>query len=65
MEDSIGEVAGYIYRYLEENGESSLTEIAEAVDEPRSRAHMALGWLAREEKLDFHDKGRGTSVTLR
>jgi hypothetical protein len=65
LEDTIGEIAGYIWNFLEDEGECSITAINEAVDEPRSRVNMALGWLAREDKLEFVEEGRGTSVRLR
>lgn len=64
MEDTIGEIAGDIWDLLEDKGECSLTAVNDAVGEPRSRVNMALGWLAREGKLEFVDEGRGTSVRL-
>ncbi|MBY6294016.1 hypothetical protein GLU60_01350 [Nanohaloarchaea archaeon H01] len=65
MDERIGELAGYVWRYLEDEGESSVSSIGKAVDAPRSKANMAIGWLAREDKLEFFDKGRGTSVDLK
>lgn len=65
MQDTVGEIAGYIWNYLEEEGEVSLTQVNEAVDEPRSRVNMAIGWLAREDKIAFNDEGRGVSVRLK
>ena len=58
MEDTVGEIAGYIWNYLEDEGEVSLTQVNDAVDEPRSRVNMAIGWLAREDKLEGNDEGR-------
>ncbi|MFB6241291.1 MAG: winged helix-turn-helix domain-containing protein [Candidatus Nanosalina sp.] len=65
MEDTVGEIAGYIWNHLENEGECSLTAINEAVDEPRSRVNMAIGWLTREGKLEFNNEGRGVSVKLK
>jgi hypothetical protein len=65
MEDEIGELAGEIWDFLEESGESSLTQVNDAVEAPRSRVNMAIGWLAREDKLVFNDQGRGVSVGLK
>lgn len=64
MEDKIGELAGYVWRFLEDEGESSFSAIADAVDAPRSKVSMAIGWLAREGKLEFNDEGRGSSIRL-
>ena len=65
LEDGIGKIAGEVWNFLEDSGESSLTQINDAVDEPRSRVNMAIGWLAREGKLEFNDEGRGFSVNLK
>ncbi|MFB6145946.1 MAG: winged helix-turn-helix domain-containing protein [Candidatus Nanohaloarchaea archaeon] len=64
MQDRIGELAGYVWRYLEDEGESSVSSIVDAVDAPRSKVHMAIGWLAREDKLEFNSEGRGSTVSL-
>lgn len=65
MQDKIGEVAGYVWRFLEDEGESSVSAIADAVDAPRSKVSMAIGWLAREDKLEFNNEGRGSTVSLK
>ncbi|MFT4867760.1 MAG: hypothetical protein ACI9LV_000364 [Candidatus Nanohaloarchaea archaeon] len=64
MEQKIGELAGYVWRFLEDEGKSSVSSVCKAVDAPRSKVNMAIGWLAREDKLEFIDEGRGTSVQL-
>ena len=64
LEDRIGEVAGYVWRYLEDEGECSVSSISSSLDFPRSKVNMAIGWLAREDKLEFLDEGRGTYVGL-
>lgn len=65
MEDKIGELAGYVWRFLEDEGESSFSAVADAVDAPRSKVSMAIGWLAREDKLEFRDEGRGNKISLK
>ena len=65
MDDKIGEIAGYVWRFLEDEGESSFSAIADAVDAPRSKVSMAIGWLAREDKLKFDDEGRGSRISLK
>lgn len=64
MQDRIGEVAGFVWDFLEAEGESSVTAVTEAVDVPATKVYMAIGWLAQEGKLEFVDGGRGTSVRL-
>jgi len=64
LEDIIGQIAGEVWNFLEEKGESSLTAVNDAIDSPRSRVNMAIGWLAREGKLEFVEEGRGVSVKI-
>ncbi|MFB6192977.1 MAG: winged helix-turn-helix domain-containing protein [Candidatus Nanohaloarchaea archaeon] len=64
MEDKIGEVAGKVWNYLNEEGKCSVSSIASSLSFPRSKVNMAIGWLAREDKLEFVDEGRGTYVRL-
>jgi hypothetical protein len=61
----IGEAAGVVWSYLAAHGPTSLTVLAKGVGVPRDTLLQALGWLARENKIDFADKGRGKIVSLR
>lgn len=65
MQDRIGEVAGKVWEFLDNNGESSVSAITDAVNVPSTKAYMAIGWLAKEGKLEFHEQGRGKTVTLK
>ena len=65
MNDDVGEVAGEVWDFLNEEGKSSLSAVNKAISEPRSRVNMGIGWLAREDKLEFDAEGRGVSVELK
>lgn len=65
LEEDLGEVAGRIWRFLDQEGSSSLSSLNDAISEPRSRVNMGIGWLAREDKLEFNEDGRGVSVDLK
>ncbi len=65
MDDRIGRVAGEVWDFLHKKEEASITEVCNAIDEPRSKVNMAIGWLAREDKLDFVSKARGNSLRLK
>ena len=65
MDDKIGELAGEVWKYLREEGESSVSGIGRAIDAPRTKVNMAIGWLAREDKIEFENQGRGNSVSLK
>lgn len=64
MEDTIGSVAGKVWDHLETEGEMSVSAVARAVDEPQTKVNMAIGWLAKEGKLEFDAEGRATKMSL-
>ena len=68
MENSyyaIGETAGKIYRYLEANSSAPVSLLEREVDIPDTQlVHQALGWLAREGKIEFKKSGKGVKVSL-
>ena len=61
----IGEAAGVLWSYLAAHGPTSLTVLAKGVGVPRDTLLQGLGWLARENKIDIADKGRGKIISLR
>lgn len=65
MKHTIGELAGKVYSFLEKEGKSSVSEIGKKVSGSRSKVNMAIGWLAKEDKLEFIDEGRGTGIKLK
>ncbi len=65
MLDNIGQVAGAIWHYLEENDEATVTKITREIGKPQRSVLMGVGWLAREGKLNFNEKGQATYITLK
>jgi len=65
MNEEIGRIAGEIWQLLTERGEMSLSSVVMALNTSQSTAYMALGWLAREDKLEFVKKRRGVLVRLK
>lgn len=63
--DQIGITSGVVWRILSEDGGMSLPKLTKAVGEPRDLVMQAVGWLAREDKLDVEETSRGRIVTLR
>lgn len=61
----IGETAGLVWQVLSDNGPQSLSKLVKQVDAPRDTVLQAIGWLAREDKLEFVDNGRTKSISLR
>jgi len=61
----IGEMAGVVWSTLSENGTMTMAKLVKAVGEPRDTVMQALGWLAREDKIDIAEDGRSRVVSLR
>jgi hypothetical protein len=64
MKERIGETAGRIWQALKENEQVSMSRLPKIVSEKDVVVYQALGWLAREDKVEFHTKGNRTSVSL-
>lgn len=65
MIEKIGQAAGQIWGVLAEaGGPVGLTDIPKKARLTPQIAYQALGWLAREGKVEYHSKGRKTEVVL-
>lgn len=62
---SIGEMAGVVWGILSQNGPMTMAKLVKAVGEPRDSVMQALGWLAREDKIDIVEESRSRVVSLR
>jgi len=61
----IGEIAGKIYRTLEKSGATEAASLQKEASVPDSALfNQALGWLAREDKIDFQKNARGWTISL-
>jgi len=61
----IGETSGAVWHALNENGPLSLAKLVERVGGNRDVVMQAVGWLAREGKIDIAETKRGRVVSLR
>ena len=64
-ENAIGETAGKVWNYLQAHEKATLTSVEKALKAPRPVFHMAVGWLAREGKIEFHEENRTVRLSLR
>jgi Winged helix-turn-helix domain (DUF2582) len=64
MEHEIGEAAGQIWRWLEENGETTVPKMRQETKLSDQLLHMGLGWLAREGKIELIKDKRAVKVAL-
>lgn len=61
----IGETAGRVWNFLNTHGKSSVSAVEKAAKAPKRQVHMALGWLAREDKIELLEENRGLYVALK
>ena len=65
LQDKIGQSAGEIFNYLNNNGESTVSKMKKELDLKGNFADLGLGWLAREDKVEISKKGTSVSVRLK
>lgn len=64
--EEIGHAAGEVWGALSTgNGGVSLAALKKSVDAPADLVLLALGWLAREDKVEIDASGRTPTVSLK
>ena len=53
MQETIGMTAGLVWNYLATNGPATTLKLKSALGISNSQLHLALGWLARENKIEI------------
>ena len=64
MKEKIGETAGKIWSALRDNEEVNISQLPKVLNEKPVIVYQALGWLAREDKINYHVKGGKILVSL-
>ena len=61
IESIFGVSAGIVWEALNENGPSTIADLAKTTSLSREEVHGALGWLGRENKISVKmgESGRG------
>lgn len=65
MNETIGTTAGQVWEYLSNNDEVTMTALKKDLSLKGDEATLALGWLAREDKINFNKKGSTVKVSLK
>ena len=63
--EQIGQTAGAVWRSLSDHGPMSLAKLVDRVGGNRDLIMQAVGWLAREDKVEINETKRGRVVALR
>lgn len=64
MKNKIGDIAGKIWKILGEKEDVELSKLPQILKEKGEIVYQALGWLAREDKINYHSKEKKTFVSL-
>jgi len=65
MSDTIGAAAGAIWEYLDKNGATSVSKVTKETGVSKNDAQRAIGWLAKEGKLNFEMDKRTELLSLK
>lgn len=65
MSDTIGAAAGKIWEYLDKNGATSVSKLTKETGLNKNDAQRAIGWLAKEDNLNFVMEGRTELLSLK
>lgn len=64
MKNKIGETAGKIWEILNKQGEVNAAQLPKLLNEKSAVVYQGLGWLAREDKVEYQLRGAKTFVYL-
>ena len=65
MNDRIGEMAGHVWKQLSQQGPMTMNRLKDSVGVPPDLLHQAIGWLAREDKLNFEKNGKTIRISVK
>lgn len=65
MKDAIGDAAGKIWHYLNENGDASVSKVTTETGLGKNEVQRAIGWLLKEDKLSIETIGRAETLSLK
>jgi hypothetical protein len=64
MKDKVIDTAGKAWRFLGQNGETNVSQLPRLLRENDAVVLQAIGWLAREDKINYTTRSRRTFVSL-
>ena len=65
MLNIIGDAAGKIWLYLDQNGSASVTKITNETGINKNDVQRGIGWLLKEDKLSIETVGRTETLSLK
>jgi hypothetical protein len=64
MKEKVGKTAGKIWKLLRKKGEVPISQLPKLMNEKAVIVNQALGWLAREDKINYRSEANKTYVSL-
>jgi len=64
MREKIGITAGKLWETLRENKEVNVSQLPKVLKDKPVVVYQALGWLAREDKINYRTEGAKIYVSL-
>jgi hypothetical protein len=64
VQERIGATAGKVWQVLKKEEEADISRLPRMVSEKPVIVNQALGWLAREGKLEYREQGERLFVAL-
>jgi hypothetical protein len=64
VKTKIGETAGRVWKFLGEKEAVAVSRLPQLLKEKGEIVYQGLGWLAKEDKVEFHKKEGKTFVSL-
>jgi Winged helix-turn-helix domain (DUF2582) len=65
LKGAVGETAGKIYEALSSGGPQTVTQLKKKLNGSGDLVNFALGWLAREDKIDIVQEKKTIHVQLK
>ena len=65
LNGQVGETAGKIWHVLNDEGPHTIPQLKKKLNGSGELLSFALGWLAREDKIDITQEKKAFKVTLR
>ena len=63
--EQLGETAGDVWQLLDLRGKMSMAQLIKSIAAPRDVVMQAVGWLAREDKIEIDDTTRSRQICLK
>ena len=65
VREQVGNVAGEVWRLLDQSGPQTLSQLKKQLDGTSELLSFAVGWLAREDKLEILKEKKSVLLRLK